>query len=229
MMYEYSGWKWIYKCGTDFGKMCNNLLKHYSIWHRLFVTRPKETPVCRCAVSVMLVCLINCGINNGFSRRCEFRWWSNGLLRRVVFSLNLYQLLGGICCLCFQGWNIQRWRWRQRVPPKRWYATRRLHSATTQKTAIENTLRDRQCTRSICAGHCWLILSAVTAFICTTWTWRQTENCIWKVDILRSGVHLSSSACGYGLTRTDSEAFTRARCDINKCDLYRILRAIHMA
>jgi hypothetical protein len=32
-------------------------------------------------------------------------------------------------------YNLHR-RWRQHVPPRRWYATKRLYSATTQKTAV---------------------------------------------------------------------------------------------
>jgi hypothetical protein len=48
-----------------------------------------------------------------FSRRWSFISWCFGLRSRVVM----------------------RWRWRQQVPPKRWYPTATLHGVTTQKTS----------------------------------------------------------------------------------------------
>lgn len=31
-------------------------------------------------------------------------------------------------------WDIRPWRWRQLVPPKRWYLSTKIHSSTSQKT-----------------------------------------------------------------------------------------------
>jgi hypothetical protein len=48
-----------------------------------------------------------------------------------------YQRFGRTCCLLlYSWWPLQRWRWRQYVPPKRWYLPTSVHSISAQKTNI---------------------------------------------------------------------------------------------
>jgi hypothetical protein len=75
------------------------------------------------------------------STNCVTNWTSIDMDMTVFWvvapcSLVVCRRFRGSCCLHRQGDEWSPWWWRQQAPLERWFASTRLHGATTQKTAI---------------------------------------------------------------------------------------------